>query len=147
MRIPRRLQPPVVKEKPRAFQSVRFVHCLRCMGHGYFQTNPSDERPMAAFSREAALLYLEYLGESGLVSCNQYATLEQQIATSPLPYETPRAVQEIMSRCAAWEEKRVELASIGQAAPVPFELFGMDVAERVHEFLLTSSDYPHLRTQ
>lgn len=145
MRIPQRLQPPA--PKPKTFRMIHFVPCMRCMGHGYFWTEPSDERPMVAFSRQAAFLYLGYLGESGLVSCNQYATLEQQIAASPLPYETPRAVQEIMSRCTAWEEKRVELASIGQMIPEPFQLMGLEVAEIVHEFLLTSPDYPELKTQ
>jgi hypothetical protein len=115
------------------------------MGHGYFWTDPPDERPMVAFSRQAASVYVDYLSESGRVSCNQYATLQHQIAAFGLPDDMSPEVRQLVSECTQWEAKRVEFASIDQPTPEPFQLFGVEIAEIVHEFLLASPAHPELR--
>ncbi len=117
------------------------------MGHGYFWTDPPEDRPVVAFGTMFAAAYANCLVEAKRISCNQHAALLHQIALSDLPLETPPAVQAVMSRCFGLEEKLVELASINQSIPASFRLVGMEVAEAVHEFLLTAPEYSHLRTQ
>lgn len=147
MRMLRRLRQRRKFVRPGPIGSIRFITCLRCMGHGYFWTDPPDDRLVVAFGTMFAAAYANCLLETKRISCNQHAALQHQIALSDLPFETPPAVQAVMSRCFGLEEKLVELASIDQSVPDSFRLVGMDVAEAVHEFLLTSPEHSHLRTQ
>lgn len=144
MRIPRRLQSSP-RQPPEKFRSIRFLTCLRCMGHGHFETLPQELSPMVAFSRVAALQYLEDLSERGQISTNQFVAVATQILFSGLPSDIPYEVRQVLSDCYGWEEKRVELASVDQAIPEAFQLTTTEVAEAVHRYLLEHR--PNLRTQ
>lgn len=135
-----------VRLRPEPIRSLRFMTCTRCMGHGYFQTDPEEAVPTVSFSQENALSYLEYLVGNRQISLNQYATTEREIVTSGLPIEIPEDVAHKVSLCVSWEEEAVRLASIGQKTTVPFTLLATDIADIIHEYLLASPGRAWLRS-
>lgn len=147
MRIPYRFRSPQPVRQPERLLSIRFLTCPRCMSHGYFATSPVDPSPMVAFSQIGALQYLGVLSAIGQISSGQYAAVERQILTSGLPNETPYVVREILAHCMAWEERMVELASIGRPQAEKFRLVGIEVAQAVHEYLLGPQGRSELKTQ
>ncbi|MFA9262757.1 MAG: hypothetical protein ACEQSB_05445 [Undibacterium sp.] len=147
MRTPSRLKPKRSAVKPEPLRSINFLTCLRCMGHSYFQTDPPERMTTVSFSQVGALTHLVRLSESGRISANQYALVERQILTSSLPEDVPNEVKALVSKGLSWEEKVIELASTEGGSPAPVGFFATDLAEAVHEFLLTSPKHSHLKTQ
>ncbi len=149
MRIPAKLKPrstPLSKPRPKLFLSIRFVSCLRCMGHGQFEINPPEEMVTASLSKTGAMSHLEAFWKDGHLSANQYAVVKTQILNSNLPEETPEEVRKFVEMFCAIDSKAEQLASL-KGTPVAIDLEATDIAEAVHEFLLTSPGHANLRAQ
>lgn len=152
MRIPSRLKPKVVPKlqvvpKPEPFRNIYFLNCVRCMGHGYFWTDPPQANPTVVFSRHMAAVHLINFWEDGLVSETQLQVVGDQINASSLPTEIPVVVEEFVRECMEWEVAVEKLASGNSEQSVFSVRIGMEVAEAVHEFLLEAQDRPELKTQ
>lgn len=146
MRTPYRLrQRPAVGVRRGLIQSIRFIPCVRCMGHGYFETDPPERVPVVVFSQTGALQYLVDLVAGSRLHQNQAAVVEMQIRSSNLPYKIPAGVEAIVDECLSWEEKIVALATReGVKAAEGSLLQGSDLTELVHNYLL--EQYANLRS-
>ncbi len=145
MRTPKCFTPPLSREPPPApYQSIRFVACQRCMSHGQFVTEPADETPFVTFAQEDARAYVGTLYEAKRISGNQFWGLLTQITHSGLPERTSRAVEAILAGEMAWWSTIAEMASIGQALPVRFKVYGVDVADVIHRKVLAMPGNEHL---
>lgn len=156
MRIPLRLQSkavptfeltPKVEPTTEPFRNVYFLNCVRCMGHGYFWTDPPQVNPTVVFSKEMATAHLIHLWENNLVSTTQAQVLGDQITTSNLPAEIPPIVEEFVRECIQWEVAVEKLSTGDPEASVCSVKVGLEVAEAVHEFLLGERGRPELKAQ
>lgn len=147
MRVPSRFKPKaLLKPQPGPFLSIRFVSCLRCMAHGQFQTHPPERRVTASLSKVGAIIHLEAFRKDGLISANQYEAVKVQILNSNLPDEIPQEVRDFVRNFCAVDGKAEQLASLGEGS-VTVDLEATDIAEAVHEFLLTAPGHANLRIQ
>lgn len=146
MRTPYRLrQRPAVSVRRGLIQSIRFIPCVRCMGHGHFETDPPERVPVVAFSQTGALQYLAELLQRKRLHRNQAAALELQILRSGLPDEIPAGVEAVVDECLSWEEKVVALATRGSVHVAAGSLLeGSDLTDLVHAYLL--EQYANLRS-
>lgn len=135
-----------VKLQVKPFQSVRFLRCLRCMGHGFFETTPPERMPTVVFSQIDALTHLIYLLDNGLMPPHQGAEVQNQILASGLPDKIPNDVQEVLNECHEREKEIAAFTSLNEG-PVGFNALGSELAEAVHEFLLGAKGRPELKAQ
>ncbi len=146
MRIRLRVSYAKPSPRPEPMRSFHFVGCQRCMGHGYFRTDPPQANPRVVFSLEGGLSYLnELLSVSGQISFNQYQVALAEVLVSGLPEEIPHEVAKLVSMSVAWEEQVVEFASMDQEEAACFTMVGADMADIVHSYLLKSPCHPWLR--
>ena len=148
MRIPARLRPKVAAAPRKGvFQSIHFLPCMRCMGHGHFETVPPEPETTVCFSQIGALTHLVHLSSINRLSANQYALLEKQILVSGLPDKVPPAIEVLVIEDLTWEGTLIKLAKAGEWKPAFVDVSGLDLAEVVHEFLLGSKEHPKLQLQ
>lgn len=147
MRVPLKMRPKARPlPRPVPFRSIKFVPCLRCMGHGHFQTDPPERVVIAVLTRPAALEHLALFLHRRRISDNQYAVTETQILLSNLPDEVPRELRQVVKGYVNSEEKVDALASTAENL-VASEILPMDLVEVVHDFLLKSPAHADLKTQ